>query len=87
MFDSNLLFTDHISQKTNKAYSILGIIKRSFIYMDEATFIQLYYTNHGSPTLRICLLLLLLDSQNGPNAPDSTLTLSGALIRWEHKRV
>jgi len=37
-FDTNLSFKDHISQKINKAYSILGIIKRNFIYMDESGF-------------------------------------------------
>ena len=31
LFDSNLSFRDHISQKINKAYSILGIMKRNFI--------------------------------------------------------
>ena len=31
-----------MSEKINKAYSILGIIKRNFIYMDERTFILLY---------------------------------------------
>jgi len=41
-FDSNLTFSDHISEKINKVYSILGIIKRNFIYMDEHTFILLY---------------------------------------------
>ena len=41
-FDTNLMFRDHISEKINKAYSILGIIKRNFIYMDEHTFISLY---------------------------------------------
>jgi len=39
---TNLMFRDHISEKINKAYSILGIIKRNFIYMDEHTFISLY---------------------------------------------
>ena len=42
LFDSNLSFRDHISQKINKAYSILGIIKRNFIYMDDTSFILLY---------------------------------------------
>jgi len=28
LFDSNLSLRDHISQKINKAYSILGIIKK-----------------------------------------------------------
>jgi len=41
-FDSNLTFRDHMAQKINKAYSILGIIKRNFIYMDESSFILLY---------------------------------------------
>ena len=29
-------------RKKNKAYSILGIIKRNFIYMDDTSFILLY---------------------------------------------
>jgi len=29
-FDNNLIFDKHISEKVNKAYSVLGIIKRSF---------------------------------------------------------
>jgi len=29
-------------KKINKAYSVLGIIKRNFTYMDERTFILLY---------------------------------------------
>jgi len=41
-FDSSLTFRDHIAEKINKAYSVLGIIKRNFIYMDEDTFILLY---------------------------------------------
>ena len=41
-FDNNLTFRDHIFKKINKAYSVLGIIKRNFIYMDERTFILLY---------------------------------------------
>jgi len=41
-FESNLTFRDHISEKINKNYSVLGIIKRNFIYMDEHTFILLY---------------------------------------------
>jgi len=42
IFDSCLSFRDNISHKINKAYSILGIIKRNFIYMDESSFILLY---------------------------------------------
>jgi len=32
---------DYISEK-NKAYSVLGITERNFIYMDEQTFILFY---------------------------------------------
>ena len=38
-FNNNLTFRDHMSEKINKAYNVLGIIKRNFIYMDERTFI------------------------------------------------
>jgi len=41
-FDSNLTIGDHISEKVNKAYCVLGTIKRNFIFMDEHTFILLY---------------------------------------------
>jgi len=41
-FDINLTFRDHMSEKINKAYSVLGVIKRNFIHMDEHTFISLY---------------------------------------------
>jgi len=30
-FDNNLTFRDHISEKNNKAYNVLGIIKRNLI--------------------------------------------------------
>jgi len=33
IFYSELSFRDHIQTKINKAYSILGLIKRNFIYM------------------------------------------------------
>lgn len=41
-FDSDLTFSDHISEKVNKAYSVLAIIKPNFVYMDEDTFTLLY---------------------------------------------
>jgi len=41
-FDNSLTFRGHISEEINKAYSVLGIIKRNFIYMDERTFVLLY---------------------------------------------
>ena len=41
-FDSKLCFSDHINDKINKAYSVLKVIKRNFIYMNKTTFILLY---------------------------------------------
>ena len=41
-FDYQLTFHDHIQEKVNRAYSMLGLIKRNFIYMDSNTFILLY---------------------------------------------
>jgi len=41
-FDSKLFFRDHINDKVNKAYSILGIIKRDFIHLDINSFVLLY---------------------------------------------
>jgi len=41
-FDSNLTFGITFQKKINKACSVLGIIKRNFIYMDEHTLILLY---------------------------------------------
>ena len=56
LFDSKLSFRDHISQKINKTYSILGIIKRNFIYMDETSFILLYYGPHTPRICKFCLV-------------------------------
>jgi len=41
-FDNKLTFDGHIHEKIKKAYSVLGIIKRNFIYVDKSTFILLY---------------------------------------------
>ena len=41
-FDSKLAFLDHMNEKVNKAYSILGIIKRNFIYLDKESFVLVY---------------------------------------------
>jgi len=40
--DSKLSFSDHITEKVNKAYSILGIIKRNFQHVDKGAFVLLY---------------------------------------------
>jgi len=44
IIDERLNFNEHIHTKINKAYSILGIIKRNFKHMDCYTFIKLYKT-------------------------------------------
>ena len=41
-FDSNLKFSLHINEKINKAYSILGVIKRNFTYLDKDSFLVIY---------------------------------------------
>lgn len=40
--DSKLSFLEHISKAVNKANSIMGIIRRTFQYLDEETFLLLY---------------------------------------------
>ena len=37
-----LNFGEHIKEKINKAFSVLGVIKRNFIHMDKSTFVLLY---------------------------------------------
>jgi len=41
-FDSHLKFGFHINEKVNKAYSILGIIKRNFNFLDKDSFLLMY---------------------------------------------
>jgi len=40
--DSKLSFFDHITEKVNKAYGILGVIKCNFQYVDKVAFVLLY---------------------------------------------
>ena len=42
IIDCKLKFQDHIKQKINKAYSMLGILTRNFKEMDVESFISLY---------------------------------------------
>jgi len=42
MFDSELSFVSHCKKKINRAYSMLGLIKRNFIYLTEDAFVTLY---------------------------------------------
>jgi len=41
-FDPELSFNFHCVGKINKAYSVLGLIKRNFIYLTEDAFVSLY---------------------------------------------
>ena len=41
-YDSLLLIDKHISEKVNKAYMMLGIIKRNFAHLSRKCFIILY---------------------------------------------
>ena len=40
--DTKLKFSNHIAQKISKANNILGIIRRTFTYLDKSTLLQLY---------------------------------------------
>ena len=40
--DEKLKFYDHTHDRVNKAYSMLGIIKINFKYMDKVAFLRLY---------------------------------------------
>ena len=42
IFDSNLKFELHLSEKVIKAYSILGIIRRNFTFLDKDSFLVIY---------------------------------------------
>jgi hypothetical protein len=44
IIDDSLRFEEHIKAKVKKAYSMLGLIKRNFNYMDADTFMRLYKT-------------------------------------------
>jgi len=44
LMNEKLTFIDHIHDKVNKAYAMLGIIKRNFKYVSIPSFILLYKT-------------------------------------------
>ena len=44
LFDTRLNFKDHIQEKINKAYNVIGLLKRNVIHVDGYTFILLYKT-------------------------------------------
>ena len=39
---NQLNFEDHMNEKINKANSIMGLIRHTFTYIDEPTFLMLY---------------------------------------------
>jgi len=41
-FDSELSFVFHCKEKINRAYSMLALIKRNFIYLTEEAFVTIY---------------------------------------------
>ena len=41
-FDENISFDEHIANKINKANSVMGLIRRSFSYLDCKSFMSLY---------------------------------------------
>ena len=40
--DSDLTFSEHITEKVRKANSLVGIIRRSFSYLDQDTFVKIF---------------------------------------------
>ena len=42
LIDHKLSFEEHIINKVNKANKILALIRRSFLYIDNKTFVNLY---------------------------------------------
>ena len=42
VIDSELTFADHINEKVKKANCLVGMIRRSFSYMDSSTFLKIY---------------------------------------------
>jgi Reverse transcriptase (RNA-dependent DNA polymerase) len=42
IFDKNLKFTEHVNDKVNKAYGMLGLIKRNFRYMSRNCLVMVY---------------------------------------------
>ena len=48
IIDSKLTFENHINEKVNKANSIMGVIRRTFEFLDIKTF-RLLYTSLVRP--------------------------------------
>jgi len=57
IFDPEPLFSQHCKEKINKAYAMLGIIKRNFIYLSTEAFVHLEYTNSVWNPYRMGLIM------------------------------
>jgi len=58
--DSKLSFSDHITEKVNKVYSILGIIKRNFQHVNKVALfycIKLWFSLIWNMPIQFCLLI------------------------------
>ena len=42
MIDEKLSFNEHLNEKVNKAYRMIGIIKQNFKYLEKDAFMNLY---------------------------------------------
>jgi len=51
--DRSLKFSAHVARATNNAHQILGLIRRTFTYIDQMSMKQLYYTRTSPTTLGI----------------------------------
>ena len=40
--DNQLKFEDHMNEKIRKANSMIGLIRRCFVHLDETMFLKLY---------------------------------------------
>ena len=54
IIDSKLTFRDHISAKVNLANRNLGIIFRTFIYLDTEMFINVFIQVTCAPAFGVC---------------------------------
>ena len=42
IIDSNLTFREHMTEMVSKANRVMGVIRRTYTYLDESTFLSLY---------------------------------------------
>ena len=55
-FDKQLEFDYHIQEKTKKANSMYGMLRRTFKHLDEKTFVPLYKTMARSQLDYSCVI-------------------------------